>query len=57
MDEPLLRLDNVVVPPHLGSGSIATRTKMATMAAENCLAGTTGKIPPNVVNPEAKEHR
>ncbi|HET9002000.1 MAG TPA: D-glycerate dehydrogenase [bacterium] len=57
MDEPLLRLDNVVVPPHLGSGSIVTRTKMATMAAENCLAGTTGKIPPNVVNPEAKEHR
>jgi glyoxylate reductase len=57
MDEPLLRLDNVVVPPHLGSGSIATRTKMATMAAENCLAGTTGKLPPNVVNPEAKEHR
>ncbi len=57
MDEPLLRLDNVVVPPHLGSGSIATRTKMASMAAENCLAGTTGKIPPNVVNPEAKEHR
>jgi glyoxylate reductase len=57
MDEPLLRLDNVVVPPHLGSGSIATRTKMATMAAENCLAGVTGKIPPNVVNPEAKEHR
>jgi len=57
MDEPLLRLDNVVVPPHLGSGSIATRTKMATMAAENCLAGVMGKLPPNVVNPEAKEHR
>ena len=57
MDEPLLKLDNVVVPPHLGSGSIATRTKMATMAAENCVAGVTGKIPPNVVNPEAREHR
>jgi glyoxylate reductase len=57
MDEPLLKLDNVVVPPHLGSGSIATRTKMATMAAENCLAGVTGQVPPNVVNPEAKENR
>jgi glyoxylate reductase len=57
MDEPLLKLDNVVVPPHLGSGSIATRTKMATMAAENCVAGVTGKIPPNVVNPQAREHR
>ncbi len=56
-DEPLLRLDNVVIPPHLGSASTATRTRMATMAAENCLAGVTGKVPPNVVNPEAQESR
>ena len=33
MDDPLLRLDNVVIPPHLGSASIRTRIKMATMAA------------------------
>jgi len=57
MDEPLLKLDNVVVPPHLGSASTATRIKMATMAAENCLAGVSGKVPPNVVNPEAAERR
>ena len=57
MDEPLLKLDNVVVPPHLGSASTATRTKMATMAAENCLAGVSGRVPPNVVNPEAAERR
>ncbi len=57
MDEPLLRLDNVVIPPHLGSASIKTRIKMATMAAENCVAGVTGKMPPNVVNPEALERR
>lgn len=57
MDEPLLKLDNVVMPPHLGSGSINTRIKMATMAAENCLAGVTGRVPPNAVNPEALEHR
>src|SRR5205807_2363592 len=52
MDEPLLKLDNVVVPPHLGSASTATRIKMATMAAQNCLAGVSGRVPPNVVNPE-----
>ncbi len=57
MDEPLLKLDNVVMPPHLGSGSITTRTKMATMAVENCLAGVTGRTPPNAVNPEALDHR
>lgn len=57
MDEPLLKLDNVVVPPHLGSATISTRTKMATLAAENCVAGVSGKVPPNVVNPEALERR
>jgi len=57
MDEPLLRLDNVVIPPHLGSASINTRIKMATMAAENCLSGVGGRVPPNLVNPEALERR
>lgn len=57
MDEPLLKLENVVIPPHLGSASTATRIKMATMAAENCLAGVSGRLPPNVVNPEAQERR
>lgn len=57
MDEPLLKLDNVVMPPHLGSASIATRIKMAVLAVENCLAGVRGQLPPNAVNPEALEHR
>ena len=57
MDEALLKLDNAVIPPHLGSAGTATRIKMATMAAENCLAGVSGRVPPNVVNPEAAERR
>jgi glyoxylate reductase len=57
MTEPLLKLDNVVIPPHLGSASIVTRVKMATIAAENLVVGVTGNVPPNVVNPEAQEHR
>jgi glyoxylate reductase len=57
MDEPLLKLDNVVMPPHLGSASVATRIKMAATAAENCLAGVRGETPPNAVNPEALERR
>lgn len=51
-DDPLLSLDNCVVLPHIGSASIATRTKMATMAAENLIAGLKGEMPPNAVNPE-----
>jgi glyoxylate reductase len=53
LDDPLLTLDNLVIAPHIGSASVATRTRMALMAAENLLAGLQGKTPPNCVNPEA----
>ncbi len=46
----LLELDNVVLTPHIASGSVETRSKMATMAAENILAALDGKTPPNAVN-------
>lgn len=56
-DEPrahpdLLPLPNVILTPHIASASVATRTRMATMAAENCLALFGGGKPPNIVNPE-----
>jgi len=51
-DDPLLALDNVVLLPHLGSATVATRTRMAVMAAENLIAGITGERPPYLVNPE-----
>ncbi len=51
-DDPLLELDNVVLLPHIGSASIATRTRMANMAAANLIAGVKGQRPPNLVNPE-----
>jgi glyoxylate reductase len=53
-DDPLLSLPNCIVVPHIGSASIATRTKMATMAAENLLAGLRGEPLPNCVNPEVQ---
>ena len=46
-----LRLDNVVLTPHIGSATQATRMRMAARAAENIAAALTGKIPPNLVNP------
>ncbi len=48
----LLSLDNVILLPHIGSGSVETRTKMGLMAAENLIAAFQGKIPPNCLNPE-----
>jgi len=50
--QALLELDNVVLVPHVGSASVATRAKMAVMAAENLLAALRNERPPYVVNPE-----
>jgi glyoxylate reductase len=52
MDDPLLRLDNIIIAPHIASASFQTRNKMATMAAANLLAGLKGKRLPNCVNPQ-----
>jgi glyoxylate reductase len=52
VDNPLLKLDNVVVAPHISSASYETRSKMAEMVAENLIAFFEDKTPPNLVNPE-----
>ena len=51
-DDPLLTLPNCLVVPHIGSASIATRARMATIAAQNLLAGVHGEHLPHCVNPE-----
>jgi len=51
-EHPLLTLDNVIVVPHIASASVASRTKMGLMAADNLIAGLKGEMPPNPVNPE-----
>jgi D-3-phosphoglycerate dehydrogenase len=48
----LLVRPNVVLLPHIGSATVAVRTRMCTLAAENCAAVLSGKRPPNPVNPE-----
>ena len=48
----LLQLENALIVPHIASASVATRTRMCVMAAENMVAALAGKRPPNIVNPE-----
>jgi glyoxylate reductase len=48
-DDPLLSAPNVILLPHIGSASHATRERMASMAVDNCIAGLRGEPLPHVV--------
>lgn len=47
---PLLDAPNLLVVPHVGSATVATRERMADMAVDNLLAGLAGEPMPNRVN-------
>jgi glyoxylate reductase len=49
-DHPLLDAPNLLVLPHLGSATHATREKMAAMSVDNLLAGLRGEPMPNQVS-------
>ncbi len=46
----LRRMKNVVLLPHIGSASRATRDAMASLAVDNLIAGLSGRRPPQAVN-------
>lgn len=48
--ESLLKLDNIVLSPHLGNASIEARDEMGMMAAKNIIAVLNGEEAPNKVN-------
>ncbi len=51
LNPAFLELKNVVLVPHIGSSTEATRRAMAMLAAKNLVAALTGQRPPNWVNP------
>ena len=53
LDAGFLDLKNVVLVPHIGSSTEATRRAMAMTAAKNLVAALTGAVPPNWVNAAA----
>lgn len=53
LDARFFELDNVVLTPHIGSSSKATRLGMAMLAADNLIAALSGQRPPNLLNPAA----
>ncbi|MFN8620351.1 MAG: D-glycerate dehydrogenase [Chloroflexota bacterium] len=50
-DHPLVGRDDVVVIPHIGSNTYATRVKMGRMCSENLLAALRGEPMPWVIDP------
>jgi gluconate 2-dehydrogenase len=53
----LLQVPNVVLTPHIASATVATRLKMASLAADNLIAVLSGKPPLTPVNPEVLRAR
>ena len=52
--DPLLKLPNVVIAPHIGSASHTTRQRMTAMAVDNILAVMKGRLPEWCANPSVK---
>jgi len=50
LEDPLYTFSNVIITPHIASASLATRAKMAEMAAANIIAVLGGQAPINPVN-------
>ena len=55
--DPLCALPNVVITPHIGSGTIETRRAMHELAVSNLLRAMAGEIPKAAVNPQALQGR
>jgi glyoxylate reductase len=56
-ESPLRTLDNVVLTPHIGSASVATRARMAELAVENLLAALEARPLAHCANPEVYRGR
>jgi glyoxylate reductase len=55
--DPLLKLPNLIVAPHIASATVGTRDAMAEICANNLIAGLSGQALPAWVNPEVATHR
>jgi len=52
IERALLRMDNVVLTPHLGSAVMELRERMAHVVVDNIAAIVEGRQPPNCINPQ-----
>jgi len=53
----LCKLKNVVLTPHIGTSTLETRTRMATLASEKVIQIMKGETPENIINQEELKWR
>ena len=57
LDNPLFKMDNVALTPHLASFTDEGRERMGLMAVENTLRVLDGEEPSFLANPQVWQHR
>lgn len=57
IDPELVGMENVILTPHIASGTVEARDKMGQMAVSAILAVAAGQKPDNLVNPEVWDKR
>ena len=56
LEPGLAELPNVVLTPHVGTSTLDARVEMGNTCARNIFAALDGQMPPDCLNPQAKEH-
>ena len=56
-NHPFLKLDNVVLTPHLGGATDETIKRHSQMIARDLGLFARGELPVNIVNPDVWQHR
>jgi len=49
IEPELMKLENVILTPHIASATEETRAKMSELAAQNIIEVLEGRVPPNLV--------
>lgn len=57
VDNPLLKMNNVVTLPHIGSSTLATELAMSMHATEDAIRGLTGQKPKSLINNETYKEK
>lgn len=57
VDNPLLKMNNVVTLPHIGSSTLATELAMSMHATEDAIRGITGQKPKSLINKETYKEK